>query len=395
MIKGRATPEHTARRTARFSEWVFASLGGTGLRVSRAGFGCYRVALGVASHQAALSRALRKGVNLIDTSANYADGLSERLVGQTLGQLIDDGELCREEVAIVSKAGYLQGQNYMLSQERKGAGAPFPDLVEYDEGLEHCIHPEFLEDQLTRSLERLGCETIDVYLLHNPEYYLTWAARSGMSREQARAEYYPRIGLAFAHLEREAARGRIGWYGVSSNTFPVDADRDDFTSLDQVWRQAETLGPDHRFGVIQFPMNLLERGAALTVNQSGDRALLALCRDLGLGTLVNRPLNAMHRQGLLRLADVDAYVPADHPMRDGLARQEAAIKDEIARADADWAGAGSLSQMALRALVSEEGVDCALVGMRHPRYVDDATAELGRGTAVKPRESSWARLRLG
>jgi len=114
---------------------------------------------------------------LIDTSANYADGGSETLVGQVLGKLIDSGELARDEVVVVSKVGYLQGQNYALSPERKQQGRPFPELVEYGEGLEHCIHPDFLRDQLNRSLERLNLETLDFYLLHNPEYYLEWARK--------------------------------------------------------------------------------------------------------------------------------------------------------------------------------------------------------------------------
>jgi len=71
----------------------------------------------------------------------------------------EKGELARDEVVVVSKVGYLQGQNLVLSHERKQQGRPFPELVEYAEGLEHCIHSEFLRDQLARSLERLKLET--------------------------------------------------------------------------------------------------------------------------------------------------------------------------------------------------------------------------------------------
>ncbi|MCA9924600.1 MAG: hypothetical protein KC421_19630, partial [Anaerolineales bacterium] len=53
-----------------------------------------------------------------------------------------------------------QGQNYEMVQARKAAGRPFPNLVKVKAGLDHCIHPEFLADQLTRSLERLQLETI-------------------------------------------------------------------------------------------------------------------------------------------------------------------------------------------------------------------------------------------
>ena len=62
---------------------------------------------------------------------------------------------------MISKVGYLQGENLALSRQRKNEGRPFQELVEYDQGLEHCIHPEFIEDQLTRSLNRLKLETLD------------------------------------------------------------------------------------------------------------------------------------------------------------------------------------------------------------------------------------------
>ena len=55
-----------------------------------------------------------------------------------------------------------------------------PEIVEFNEKFWHCIHPEFLTEEITASMSRLGIETIDVYLLHNPEYFYftlnAWAA---------------------------------------------------------------------------------------------------------------------------------------------------------------------------------------------------------------------------
>jgi aryl-alcohol dehydrogenase-like predicted oxidoreductase len=80
-----------------------AELGRTGLHVSQAGFGGYRISAGVAEHAAALQHALISGIDLIDTSANYADGGSEELVGQVLAHMLDSGELRRDAVVVVSK----------------------------------------------------------------------------------------------------------------------------------------------------------------------------------------------------------------------------------------------------------------------------------------------------
>jgi len=305
MIKGHATPEMTHAGLDRHRRIAVSKLGPTGLYVSQAGFGGYRIRAGVAEHAAALQHALVSGIDLIDTSANYGDGGSEELVGQVLAHMVDSGELRRDAVVVVSKAGYLQGRNYTLSQERRRQGRPFAELVPYADGLEHCIHPEFLEDQLTRALARLGLETIDVYLLHNPEYYLGWAAHEELDPSEARAEYDRRIANAFRHLETEVTRGRIRWYGISSNTFPAPASEPQFTCLERVWEMAESIGPNHHFAVIQLPMNLYEDGAVLLANQPGGLSALEFARQNNLGVLINRPLNAFTENRLLRLANVE------------------------------------------------------------------------------------------
>lgn len=304
MIKGHATIEGTTDYAARHAPISYRTLGRTGLKASQAGFGGYRISSGMNQHEEALTAALRSGINLIDSSANYADGGSETLVGQVLENLTAGGDVQRRQVIMISKVGYLQGENLALSQQRKSEGRPFQELVAYGEGLEHCIHPEFIEDQLTRSLNRLKLETLDGYLLHNPEYYLGWAAKNGLSLEGARNEYYRRIRAAFEHLETEVEKGRIRCYGISSNTFPGIADDPEFTCLETVWEIAETVAPDHHFGLVQMPFNLLEPGAVLEVNQPAGKSALALAVEKGLGVLINRPLNAFAAGRLLRLTDL-------------------------------------------------------------------------------------------
>lgn len=305
MLKGRATPEATQVYAGTHGDVEHRPLGDTDLLVSPAGFGGYRVNASSSIFHEALSQALCHGVNVIDTSSNYADGGSEALVGTVVRELHDDERVSREAVVVVSKGGYLQGQNYEISQQRKEAGRPFPDLVEYAEGLEHCIHPEFLEDQLTRSLRRLEMETLDVYLLHNPEYYLTWAAKQDQPLQEARQEYYRRIGLAFEHLEEEVAQGRIQYYGISSNTFPVPDDDPGHTSLSRVWEIAQNVSEDNHFRVVQLPANLLETGAMTTANQPDEETVVSFARRHDLAVLVNRPLNAIQDDRLVRLADVE------------------------------------------------------------------------------------------
>jgi aryl-alcohol dehydrogenase-like predicted oxidoreductase len=305
-LPGRATAEGTARYAARHAKTGLGPLGRTGLVTSRIGFGGYRVDADVPAHREALAAALRSGCNLVDTSTNYTDGGSERLVGAVIADLVRRRELARDEVIVVTKIGYVQGANHALAAEREAAGTPFPDMVRYADGVWHCIHPEFLRDQLSRSLDRLGLAAADVLLLHNPEYYLSDAhERSHGTLEKRRAEFDRRIREAFAFLEGEAAAGRIGCYGVSSNAFVRPDSDPEATSLARMLELArEAGGAGHHFRVAQLPLNLLEAGGTATVARAAAD---------GIAVLVNRPLNAMAEGGLVRLAAVEVEGGAPDP----------------------------------------------------------------------------------
>ncbi len=337
-LSGQATTQGTAAFAARMigrpgeAELApgYGSLGTTKLTASRLGFGTYRVDAQDAVYRDALKKALREGCNLIDTSTNYMDGDSERLVGSVLQELIAAGELRREEVIVVSKIGYVQGHNLKLAEAREKAGRPYPDMVKYGDGVWHCIHPEFLADQLALSLDRLGLATLDVCLLHNPEYFFSDAAHRGeKDLAQLRTMFYERLKQAFAYFESQVAAGRLQYYGVSSNTVTSPADDPEAASLslmlDAATAAAASAGSKaHHFRILQCPMNLFESGAALIPNTGpGHRqTVLESAQEAGLAVLVNRPLNAMPapRSGMLRLTE--------RPVEDGsvdIARQLDAV----------------------------------------------------------------------
>jgi aryl-alcohol dehydrogenase-like predicted oxidoreductase len=309
-VTGRATGEGTAAHAAAHrtasGPSAFAALGTSGLTVSRLGFGGYRVDDETPEHAAALAAALAGGVNLIDTSTNYTDGGSERCVGRVLAGAIAGGRLAREAVVVVSKIGYVQGRNLRLAREREAAGRPFPEMVEYMDGVWHCLHPEFLADQLPRSLDRLGLASLDVCLLHNPEYFLSDAKRRHQAPLAAvRDEFYRRLGEAFGFFEAQVAAGTLSWYGVSSNTAAATPDDPEATSLPRMLAAARQAGGEsHHFRVLQLPLNLFESAGAVDATCEPGATVLDCAIREGIGVLVNRPLNAIVGSGMLRLADV-------------------------------------------------------------------------------------------
>lgn len=295
------------------------SLGATPLWCSPLGFGGYRIARGVEEHRTAMRRFLSLGGNLIDTSANYGLGDSELLCGEVLR------ETDRESVVLVTKAGYIQGQNKITATQQG-----YPDVVKFAPDVWHCIHPAFLRDQIDLSCARLGVKRIDVFLLHNPEYFLKDAANRGADSASAHAEFYRRMTTAFEFLEERVAAGTLDWYGVSSNTFG-SPEGPEHVSLKTCLECAQHARTDHHFRVAQLPLNLLETGPA-TLRVEAGKTALEFARDSGIAVLTNRPLNAIVEGRLIRLAD-----QADRPSSpedaavalDRLAQHEASFRSQF------------------------------------------------------------------
>ncbi|OLD75142.1 MAG: hypothetical protein AUG95_00710 [Nitrospirae bacterium 13_1_20CM_4_62_6] len=328
-LAGHATPGGTGAYAVRsvnnpasagLAAHGYGMVGATGLTASRLGFGGYRIDADESEHRDALAKALREGCNLIDTSTNYTDGESERLIGAVLTELVRKGELKREEVIVVSKIGYVQGQNLKAAEAREKAGKPYSEVVKYGEGIWHCLHPEFLADQLDLSLDRLGLAMLDVCLLHNPEYFLSDANHRQLTDlPRLRDQFYKRIMKAFAYFEGQVAAGRLRYYGVSSNTCTAEPSDPEATSLSRMLEAARAGAQSagcatHHFKVLQCPMNLFESGAMLTPNTGPgeQQTVLDLAQAEGLAVLANRPLNAIPAKGsgMVRLAELPVEPPA-------------------------------------------------------------------------------------
>ncbi|MEA3522943.1 MAG: aldo/keto reductase [Campylobacterota bacterium] len=253
-------------------------------------FGTYRTTFQNPVHSDALNYALENGVKYIDTSSNYMYGEAETLVGQALKNRN------RDEFTIVSKGGYIQGPN----MERVKEGWEVEDLVEYDPNCFHSISPMFLIDQIENSLKRLECEYIDVYLLHNPEYYLMTNLKGTATNEDIEKHHkimQQRIKKAFEALEEQVEKGNIKAYGISSNSFSKKENDYHFLEYKNLIEYAKSIaGKNHHFKVIQLPLNMYEKDGVPCAKWAYEN---------GLEVHANRPLNAFYMGGMLRLASYD------------------------------------------------------------------------------------------
>ena len=175
-------------------------LGRTGLRVSHLGLGTLTWSRDTDEHDAAeqLRDFVEAGGTLVDTSASYADGGAEELLGSLLGRIVD-----RDEVVLCTKAGVRAGQ------------------VDASRGS--------LLDSLDASLRRLGTDHVDLFLVQNPD---------------------PRTPLAetVSALRRAVDSGRARYVGLSNHAGW------------QVARAATLLGEDPGLAAVEAEYSLLQRG---------------------------------------------------------------------------------------------------------------------------------------
>lgn len=258
-------------------------------KLSKIGMGTYRMSDHSSENREALCYAIQNGCNLIDTASNYMNGESEKLIGRFLNKVDYN------EVFIISKAGYISGENINILTELNKDGKALTGVVNISDNFKHSIHPDYLQFQIDSSLRRLNRKFLDCFMLHSPEYYF-----QDKINKPNKKEYYIRIRTAFEFLEDKVQKGIIRYYGVSSNTLHTDYKTPNSTDINKLIMISKETSVNNHFKMIQFPFNIIEREASLN-NKNHNRSLLNIAKENGLTTLGNRPLNANSQQGLLRL----------------------------------------------------------------------------------------------
>ncbi|HTO11591.1 MAG TPA: aldo/keto reductase, partial [Candidatus Binatia bacterium] len=131
MLAGHATPDGTSRYVQRFKGRMpaehFREIPDS-IRASTLGLGTYlgredEVTDGL--YRQAVTRALERGINVLDTAVNYRHQRSERAVGAALAAAVKAGAVQRDEVIVASKGGYLAFDGEVPSDPRAYFGATY------------------------------------------------------------------------------------------------------------------------------------------------------------------------------------------------------------------------------------------------------------------------------
>jgi hypothetical protein len=295
--------------------------GRTGLDVSAIGFGCWEVGGGYgpvdeAAFARAVGRALDLGINCFDTAEGYGMGASERALGQALGSR-------RDEAIVVTKFG----MNYRDK----------PNLRDSSR--------EQVMASIDKSLENLGTDWVDVYMVH-------WPDRETPFEETMSA------------LDDVVRAGKARAVGVSN--FKAD--------------EIDACMATRRVDVVQYGYNMFDRRM--------QREIFPYCEKNGVGFMAYGSLAFGLLTGTFT-ADMD-FGSGDWRARQGkmgsirmfeslfgaesFPRNVGAVEELKGIAD----GYGrSLPQLALRWAISHPAVSTALVGCRNVAELDDNAGAVG------------------
>lgn len=311
----------------------FRPLGRTGWNVSTISFGAWAIggAWGTVDDKeslAALDRAIDRGVNFIDTADVYGDGRSERLVA-------DVRKRRREQIYVATKAGRRLPAQTVEGYSRENLTA-------------------FIE----RSLKNLQTEAIDLLQLHCPP---------------TDVYYEPEV---FGILDDLVAAGKLRYYGVSVETSEQALKAIDFPNVQSV----------------QIIYNMFRhRPAELFLREAKRRKVGVLARvPLASGMLTGKlrrdtTFEASDHRQFNRHGEVfdvgETFSGVDYET--GLQ----AVEELKTLCPAGW----TLTQFALRWILMNDGVTCAIPGAKRPDQAEDncAAADLppiSEATMTKIRE---------
>ncbi|KAJ3297512.1 hypothetical protein HK104_000414 [Borealophlyctis nickersoniae] len=149
----------------------------------------------------------------------------------------------------------------------------------------HSLAPEYLEREIGASLARLGLETVDVFMLNNPE-----RLAAGRDKKYGMSQVYDIVAKACLHLGKEVQRGRIQAYGICSHSAANPAAPDHF-SLSRALQASEPMSAEvsKNLVAVEYPFNMFEKEAY----GHEEEGIMHIAKEHSLFSFTQRPLYAI------------------------------------------------------------------------------------------------------
>lgn len=293
----------------------YTTLGKTGFKISRIGFGTWGIGGGAPVlrwadmwkaddklSKKSLLKAYEAGVNFFDTALVYADGHSERLIADTLKG---------KEIVVATK---VPPKDWHWPARNKNITEVFPK--------------DWILEKARESYKNLGNRTVDLLLLH---VWLDDWFDSNVWRE------------AFRQLKKE---GIARFFGISVN------DNDPSSAL--------KITASGEIDTIQVVYNIFD--------QSPKDQLFPLARKNNIGIIARVPLDEGSLAGAFTVKSTFNDWRKDYFTPERLktvVEKVNAMKNRLANPRR------SMAQIALKYCLLKNGADVAIVGMRNPNHVPE------------------------
>lgn len=309
----------------------YRSLGRTGLRVSRLGFGCGNVGGLIirGTHQdraRAVTRAMEAGINYFDTAPSYGNGQSEQNLGEVLREL---------------RANVYVGTKVRVAAQELGD----------------------LRGAITRSVEtslrRMGRESVDLIQLHNRITRQRQAEDPSLTVQDV-------LGEVVEAFQRLQSQGKVRYYGITA--------LGDTAALHEVIDSGS-------FYTAQVCYNLLNPSAGRQVSagfpsQDFGR-LIDRARAQDMGCIGIRVLAAGALSGVETRHPI--AVPSVAPIGTGPDYQSDVRLAQTLRFLTQEGHAANLIEAAIRFAWSQAGISTVLVGYSSLDHLEQALAAVERG----------------
>jgi L-galactose dehydrogenase/L-glyceraldehyde 3-phosphate reductase len=301
------------------------TFGRSGIKVSEVIFGAGAVG-GIVIHKddatkrEAIRRAVSGGINWIDTAAQYGNGKSE----EALAWLIPE----------IAPRAYLSTKFGLDVQNLK-------DI------------PAQIEESLTASLRRLKRSSVDLLQLHN-----RIGSKAG-GRVMTIDQILGKNGVADG-LERLREKGLIRYMGI--------------TAIGETASVCEVIRSG-RFDSAQVYYNVLNPSAGRRMPEAWSghdmNGIIEACRANGVAVMA------------IRIFAAGVIASDDRTGRESVLLPDTSVAEDERKAKAVFAAIGpehgTRAQVALRFVLSNPGVSCAVIGSAELHHIDEAlrAAEMG------------------
>lgn len=303
----------------------YVKLGNTGLEVSKFCLGCMSYGqsdTGVMKWPWTLSEqdsrpfiksALEAGINFFDTANVYSHGESERVLGRAIRDFAK-----RDDVVVATKVYMPMGHG----PNHKG------------------LSRKAIFSQIDNSLERLGMDYVDLYIIH-------------------RFDYETPLEETLEALNEVVRAGKARYLGASSM---------------YAWQFMKALGLQRATGWAPF---VSMQNYYNLIYREEEREMLRLCLSEGIGVT---PWSPLARGKLARpwqdepeteRAKTDAFANRLYPKSAHLDKPVVDRLIEVASARGD-----SPAQVALAWMLHKRGITSPIVGATKPKHLDDALKAL-------------------